>query len=126
MNKDAVLIVNADTDEVLGYVDVSRPDLALVESLARVQLRARRRGERVRLRNVSDELRGLLELVGLTDVLAVEAERKPELREELRVDEVVQPGPVRLTSPSPRPPSQRTRPRRSGCRCRTPGRRWPR
>ena len=92
MNKDAVLIVNADTDEVLGYVDASRPDLALVESLARMQLRARRRGERVRLRNVSDDLRGLLELVGLTDVLAVEAERKPELREELRVDEVVQPG----------------------------------
>ena len=92
MNKDAVLIVNADTDEVLGYVDASRPDLALVESLARVQLRARRRGERVRLRNVSDDLRGLLELVGLTDVLAVEAEREPELREEVRVDEVVQPG----------------------------------
>ena len=92
MNKDAVLIVNADTDEVLGYVDVSRPDLALVESLARVQLRARRRGERVRLRNVSDDLRGLLELVGLTDVLAVEAEREPEFREEVRVDEVVQPG----------------------------------
>ena len=92
MNKDAVLIVNADTDEVLGYVDASRPDLALVESLARMQLRARRRGERVRLRNVSDELRGLLELVGLTDVLAVEAEREPEFREEVRVDEVVQPG----------------------------------
>ena len=92
MNKDAVLIVNADTDEVLGYVDASRPDLALVESLARVQLRARRRGERVRLRNVSDDLRGLLELVGLTDVLAVETERDPELREEVRVDEVVQPG----------------------------------
>ena len=92
MNKDAVLIVNADTDEVLGYVDASRPDLALVESLARVQLRARRRGERVRLRNVSDDLRGLLELVGLTDVLAVEAEREPEFREEVRVDEVVQPG----------------------------------
>ena len=92
MNRDAVLIVNADTEEVLGYVDASRPDLALVESLARLQLRARRRGERVRLRNVSDDLRGLLELVGLTDVLAVEAEREPELREEVRVDEVVQPG----------------------------------
>ena len=92
MNKDAVLIVNADTDEVLGYVDASSPDLALVESLARMQLRARRRGERVRLRNVSDDLRGLLELVGLADVLAVEAEREPELREEVRVDEVVQPG----------------------------------
>ena len=92
MNRDAVLIVNADTDEVLGYVDAARPDLALVESLARMQLRARRRGERVRLRNVSEDLRGLLELVGLTDVLAVEAEREPELREEVRVDEVVQPG----------------------------------
>ena len=92
MRRDTVLIVNADTDEVLGYVDASRPDLALVESLARMQLRARRRGERVRLRNVSDDLRGLLELVGLTDVLAVEAEREPELREEVRVDEVVQPG----------------------------------
>ena len=92
MNRDAVLIVNADTDEVLGYVDATSPDLALVESLARAQLRARRRGERVRLRNVSDDLRGLLELVGLTDVLAVEAEREPELREEVRVDEVVQPG----------------------------------
>ena len=92
MNRDAVLIVNADTDEVLGYVDASRPDLALVESLARMQLRARRRGERVRLRNVSEDLRGLLELVGLTEVLAVEAEREPELREEVRVDEVMQPG----------------------------------
>ena len=92
MNRDAVLIVNADTDEVLGYVDASRPDLALVESLARMQLRARRRGERVRLRNVSDDLRGLLELVGLTEVLAVEPEREPEFREQVRVDEVVQPG----------------------------------
>ncbi len=92
MNRDAVLIVNARTDEVLGYVDASRPDLALVESLARMQLRARRRGERVRLRNVSEELRGLLELVGLTDVLAVEPEREPEVGEQLRVDEVMQPG----------------------------------
>jgi ABC-type transporter Mla MlaB component len=92
MTQDAVLIVNADTDEVLGYVDATSPDLALVESLARMQLRARRRGERVRLRNVPDDLRGLLELVGLTDVLAVEAKREPELREQLRVDEVMQPG----------------------------------
>lgn len=92
MTRDAVLIVNAETDEVLGYVDATSPDLALVESLARMQLRARRRGERVRLRNVPDELRGLLELVGLTDVLAVEAKREPELSEQLRVDEVMQPG----------------------------------
>jgi len=91
MADDVVLIVDAESDEVLGYVDARRPDLALVESLARLQLRARRRGERVRLRNVSDELRGLLELVGLDEVLAVEARRQPELGEELRVDEMVQP-----------------------------------
>ena len=92
MQRDTVLVVNADTEEVVGYVDATSPDLALVESLARMQLRARRRGERVRLRNVPDDLRGLLELVGLTDVLAVEPEREPELREQLRVDEVMQPG----------------------------------
>ena len=92
MRDDVVLIVDAESDEVLGHVDAHSPDLALVESLARLQLRARRRGERVALRNVSDELRGLLELVGLDEILAVEARRQPELGEQLRVDEVVQPG----------------------------------
>jgi anti-anti-sigma regulatory factor len=92
MRHDVVLIVDANTDEVLGHVDARSADLALVEALARLQLGARRRGERLRLRNVSDELRALLELVGLDQVLAVEARRQPELREQLRVDEVVQPG----------------------------------
>jgi hypothetical protein len=92
MRQDVVLIVDAETDEVLGHVDARSPDLALVEALARLQLSARRRGGRLRLANVSDELRGLLELVGLDRVLAVEARRKPELGEELRIDEVVQPG----------------------------------
>jgi hypothetical protein len=92
MRTDVVLIVDAETDEVLGHVDARSPDLALVESLARVQLSARRRGGRVRLANVSDDLRGLLELVGLAGVFAVEARRQPELGEQLRVDEVVQPG----------------------------------
>src|SRR5690242_21808577 len=91
MQRDRVQVVNAEAEEVVGYVDATSPDLALVESLARMQLRARRRGERVRLRNVSEDLRGLLELVGLTEVLAVEPEREPELREQLRVDEVMQP-----------------------------------
>ena len=90
MRHDVVLIVDAATDEVLGHVDARSPDLALVEALARLQLRARRRGERLRLRNVSDELRRLLELVGLDEVLAVEARREPELGEQLGVDEVVQ------------------------------------
>ena len=85
-------IVDADTDEVVARVDARRPDLALVDALARLQLDARRRGGRLRLRNVTDELRGLLELVGLADVLALEPRREPEQREQLRVDEVVQPG----------------------------------
>ena len=92
MNRHIVLIVDAETDEMLGHVDARAADLALVEALARVQLSARRRGSRVRLTNVTDGLRGLLELVGLADVLLIEAQRKPELGEELRVDEVVQPG----------------------------------
>jgi ABC-type transporter Mla MlaB component len=92
MTNDILLIVDAETDEVLGHVDARTPDLALVEALARVQLRARRRGSRIRLTNVSERLRGLLDLVGLADVLCIEARRQPELGEQLRVDEVVQPG----------------------------------
>jgi hypothetical protein len=84
-------ILDAETDRIVGRVDARRPDLALVEALARLQLGARRRGERLRLGNVSDELRGLLELVGLADVLALEPRREPEELEQLRVDEVVQP-----------------------------------
>jgi hypothetical protein len=76
-----LLIVDAETDEVVARVDVRRPDLALVDALARMQLDARRRGGRLRLRNATDELRGLLELVGLADVLAVEPRREPELGE---------------------------------------------
>jgi hypothetical protein len=92
MRHDVVLIVDAATGQVLGHVDARSPDLALVEALARLQLGARRRGERLGLCNVSEELRALLELVGLDQVLAVEARRQPELGEQLRIDEVVQPG----------------------------------
>ena len=89
MTQAVVLVVDAETDEILGWVDARRPDLAIVDALARMQLGARRRGTRLKLRNVSDELRGLLELVGLADVLAVEPRRQPELREQLGVDEVM-------------------------------------
>ena len=92
MNRDIVLIVDAQTDEVLGHVDARTPDLAVVEALARAQLSARRRGTRVRLTNVSESLRGLLELTGLGAALSVEAGGQPELGEQLGVDEVVQPG----------------------------------
>ncbi|MGW1192069.1 STAS domain-containing protein [Streptomyces sp. NPDC002559] len=51
---------------------VVRPDLALVEAIARLVLVARRAGgRRLRLRNASPELRSLLDLVGLADVMGI-------------------------------------------------------
>jgi ABC-type transporter Mla MlaB component len=43
-----------------------------LDALARLQLHARRRGHEIRLRRASHELRQLLELAGLGDVLRVE------------------------------------------------------
>ena len=86
-----VFVVDDGTEVVVGSLDASRPDLALVDALARLQLAARHRGWLLRLRDVTVELRGLLELVGLADALGVEPGRKPELREQLAVDEVMQP-----------------------------------
>jgi anti-anti-sigma regulatory factor len=67
---------------------VGTVSLATVEALARLQLAARRRGYELRLRGLSRELRALIELVGLTEVLGVEARRQPEEREQrLRLEE---------------------------------------
>ncbi len=44
-------------------------DAAAVDALARVQLAVRRRGVEIRLRGVSAELRRLIALMGLEDVL---------------------------------------------------------
>lgn len=50
---------------------LTRPDAALLEGLARLQLVARRLGCEVRLRNASDELHGLLALAGLCDIVGL-------------------------------------------------------
>jgi len=50
-------------------VDGVEPDAVTVDALARLQLAARRRGCRVRLRGASDDLRALLAFMGLQDVL---------------------------------------------------------
>lgn len=47
-----------------------KPDAAAVDALARLQLAARRRGCEVRLRDASGSLLELVELMGLTHVLA--------------------------------------------------------
>ena len=66
-------------------------DVTTIDALARFQLAARRRGQRLRLRAVSDELSTLIAFVGLGDVLGaggVGPRREPEEREELlRVEE---------------------------------------
>jgi hypothetical protein len=88
-----VVIVHDDgTELAAGRVDTRTPDLALVDSLARLQLAARRHGWAIRVKDASEELCALLEFVGLAGVLAVEARRQAERGEQLRVEEVVQPG----------------------------------
>lgn len=46
-----------------------RPDAAAVDAICRIRVVARRRGARVRLSRPSAELRELLDLIGLCDVL---------------------------------------------------------
>jgi ABC-type transporter Mla MlaB component len=54
--------------DVAALVD---PDVITVETLARVQLTARRAGHRIRLRHACNELKQLLDLMGLSEVLPV-------------------------------------------------------
>jgi hypothetical protein len=63
-------------------------DVASVDSIARVQLVARRLGLEIRLHHASADLRGLIDFLGLLDALGVEVERQAEQREQgLRVEE---------------------------------------
>jgi hypothetical protein len=79
----------------LGHGD--RPDLAVVDGLARLQCAARRLGLTVWLRDATAELLGLLDLCGLAavvpggPVLRVEVAGEAEEGEELGVEEVVMP-----------------------------------
>ena len=56
------------------------PDAVAVDALARLQLTARRRGGEIRLRGASRELKELLDVAGLGEVLplGVEPGRQPE------------------------------------------------
>lgn len=89
-----VVIVDGDVDLARCPIDGTRPDLALVDALARLQLAVRRLGWSLEVRSPSPELRGLLELVGLAEVLGLplQAGREPEGGEQLGVEEVVEPG----------------------------------
>ena len=86
-----LLVVEDGTEVVVDRVDAGTPDLELVDRLLRLQLDARRRGRQVLLRDAPPALRGLLDLLGLTGVLALEPRREPEGREQLGIEEVVHP-----------------------------------
>ena len=57
-------------------------DLRSVESLARLQLAARRSGVELRLTRVPDELRELITFVGLAEALGLEPRGQAEEREQ--------------------------------------------
>ena len=63
------LLSEAPADEAFCDVRGVEPDAVTVDALARLQLAARRRGCRVRLRNASPALLDLVAFTGLTDVL---------------------------------------------------------
>ena len=64
------LLQASHSDHVICDVGaVANPDAGTVEALARMQLTARRLGGRLMLRNACGELRDLLTLSGLRDVL---------------------------------------------------------
>jgi hypothetical protein len=76
---------------------VERPDMAVVDDLARLLLGAKRLGYSVRLRHASEPLRQLLALSGLIrtvparrDGLVVEVGGEPEGGEQAGVEERVQ------------------------------------
>ena len=54
------------------------PDATAIDTLARLQLTARRLGLELRLRHASCELQDLLAFAGLDDVLRIETGRKAE------------------------------------------------
>jgi hypothetical protein len=106
---DAARSMTTEVVVVAGDVEVATvrvtgpmpPDLSVVDAVARLALAAGRLGWSVRVPNPCGHVRGLLDLVGLTDVVgagaepseesALEAQREPEGREQLGVQEVVPP-----------------------------------
>jgi ABC-type transporter Mla MlaB component len=68
---DRVCALLARDEPQVALCDVRgvTPDAVAVDALARLQLAARRRGCRVRLRNASAELVALVAFMGLEDVL---------------------------------------------------------
>lgn len=96
-----IAVVAGGHERVVGRLPVGVVDLELVDALARLQLVALRHGATIALRGAGNDLVALLRLAGLGEVpmlrgllpgLVDEPRREAELGEELRREEVVQPG----------------------------------
>jgi hypothetical protein len=85
-----VVVLASDGAEVAAWAveGPGAPDLEVIDTLARTQLRARRVGGAIALRNPSKELLELLDLVGLRREVGGQAEGGEEL---LGVEEGVEP-----------------------------------
>jgi hypothetical protein len=65
-----ILLVVGDEEIPVGTIErTCRCDLAMVDEVLRLRLAAVRLGWSIRLTNVDDDLRELLELLGVADVL---------------------------------------------------------
>jgi hypothetical protein len=89
---EARIVLARGDAEVASWplVRAARTNLTLVDALARLQLSAQRMGCTVRVQHAWRDLAELLDLAGLASVL--EAGGQAEGREQLGVEEVVQPG----------------------------------
>jgi hypothetical protein len=101
----ATVVVTDGAGAVVASRTISAPPgLELIGTLARLQLEARRVGCAIGVRDSAPELRELLDLAGLTEVLdaacgcvcpsgsVLEVVGQPEGGEQLGVEEVVEPG----------------------------------
>ncbi len=68
----------------LSCARITRPDLATIDQIARIQLGVRRNGCELRLEQPCAELVALIELAGLSGVLRVQVHREAEEREQPR------------------------------------------
>lgn len=97
-SRAVVVVLDGHVEVVVGRIVDTRPDLAVVDALARLQLAARRVGCSIRVHEPSRELYELLDLVGLAHLIAgraglpLEAGRKAEGGEQLGVQEAVERG----------------------------------
>ncbi len=71
---DATVVLAVGGAEIARWplAGSSRPDLAVIDSLARLALTARRLGGAVTLRGAGPELLALIDFVGLDDVIVVD------------------------------------------------------